>query len=147
MVYYFRDEEESRIYQQEQDEQNRKRRTHMENPEIFNELLEIRKNLKEIADKQLLRMTAFFVSVIMVAVIALAIFFVIAVDKITTRLEAINKNPAFSVSHGWYQDPSDPKRSGLKMIRVSEGGFILVAPVNLEAKTAEKTPEPEKPSK
>jgi len=79
-----------------------------------------------------------FVFVTMAVVIFLMIFLVVGLDKIVARIEAINKNPAFSVSHGWYQDPSDPKRSGLKMIRVSEGGFILVAPVNLEAKTAEK---------
>lgn len=117
----------------------------MENPEIYDELLKIKEDVRNISNKQSFKMIAILLCLVLIGMIFIAMFSSI----IITRIESINKSPAFNVVHGWYQDPVDPKRSGLKMIRVSDGGFMMVAPVQLTLekpaeKPAEKTPEPKK---
>lgn len=48
------------------------------------------------------------------------------VDDLTViRSNTDPKTPHFAVMHGWYADPEDPRKSGLRMVRIDPSGVIL----------------------
>ena len=72
---------------------------------------------------------------IMVTILALMALAVISLEKAVDRMvkieESINspRIARTSVMHGFYQDQRDPKKSGLRMIRVWKDGTLVVMPL------------------